>query len=119
VQLTLQNQLDDRHTQAAEPGLGFGSAITKGSKPLEHDQVVNQAIRPIGTVPLPWNVVYQFGRMLWLGIVVTFGRRQQHADKRLVNQAPTTGADSQSHRELALPWISSISGSTCRQSGPK
>ena len=73
MQLTLENPLDDRHTQAADPGLGFSSALTKETKPNEHDQIASQAIRPIGTVPLPWHVVYQFGRIIWLGIVVTFG----------------------------------------------
>src|SRR5947199_8114843 len=35
----------------------------------------------IGSVPHPWEVLYEFGRMLCLGMVVTFGARPAHQPK--------------------------------------
>ena len=72
MQLTLQNLLDNR-LQAEEPNLGSDSAITNARKQNECDQTANQALRHRGAVLLPWEVLYEFGRMICLGFVVTFG----------------------------------------------
>jgi len=73
VQPTLQDLLDNRRLEAEEPSLGFGSAITKEGKQNEHDQTANQALERMGAVLLPWEALYEFGRMIWWGFVVTFG----------------------------------------------
>lgn len=73
MQPTLQDLLDNRRLQAEEPSLGFGSAITKERKRNEHHQTTNQALQHMGAVPFPWEVLYELGRMICLGFVVTFG----------------------------------------------
>jgi hypothetical protein len=35
------------------------------------------------SVPLPWEVLYEFGRMICLGVVVTFGPRPTHQAKHV------------------------------------
>lgn len=47
--------------------------VTEERTQDEHDQVANPALQHVGVVPRPWDVLYQFGRMIWLGIAVTFG----------------------------------------------
>ena len=74
MQSNVQDLLDDRHIQAEEPSLDSGSVITKEGKQNAHDRIANRALPRIGTVPSPWDTFYQFGRMIWWGIVVTFGR---------------------------------------------
>lgn len=61
--------------QAEEPRFGLGSAITKERKQNEHDPTTNQALQHMGAVVLPWEALYEFGRMICLGFVVTFGRK--------------------------------------------
>ena len=74
MQLTLQDLLDNRRLQAEEPSLGFDSAIpTKERKQNEHDQTANQALQPMSAVLLPWEALYEFGRMICLGFAATFG----------------------------------------------
>ena len=67
MQLTLQDLLDNRQIQAAEPGLGLNSAITKERKPNEHDQQQTRRSGFMGAVPLPWDALHEFGRMICLG----------------------------------------------------
>ena len=86
VQLTLQELLHNRRLQAEEPSLGFGSAITKERKQNEHDQTANQALQPMSAVLLPWEALYEFGRMICLGLAVTFGG---HAQRRQSKGPPT------------------------------
>jgi hypothetical protein len=74
VQLTFQDLLDNRRLQAEEPSLGFDSAIpTKERKQNEHHQTTNQALQHMGAVVFPWEALYEFGRMICLGFMVTFG----------------------------------------------
>jgi hypothetical protein len=74
VQLTLQDLLDDRPLQVEEPSLGLDPAITtKERKQNEHHQTTNQALQHMGTVLFPWEALYEFGRMICLGFMVTFG----------------------------------------------
>ena len=74
MQLTLQDLLDNRSLQAEEPSLGFDSAIpTKERKQNGHHQTTNQALQHMGAVVFPWEALYEFGRMIWWGFVVTFG----------------------------------------------
>ena len=74
MQLTLQDLLDNRRIQAEEPSLGFDSAIpTKERKQNEHHQTTNQALQHMGAVVFPWEALYEFGRMICLGFMVTFG----------------------------------------------
>ena len=75
MQLTLQDLLDNRQIQAAGPGLGLNSAITKERKPNEHDQQQTRRSGFMGAVPLPWDALHEFGRMICLGFMVTFGAR--------------------------------------------
>jgi hypothetical protein len=86
VELTLQDLLHNRRLQAEEPSLGFGSAITKERKQNEHDQTANQALQPMSAVLLPWEALYEFGRMICLGLAVTFGG---HAQRRQSKGPPT------------------------------
>jgi hypothetical protein len=71
VQPTLQDLLDNCRLEAQESSLG--SAITKERKQNEHDQTANQALQRMGAVLLPWEALYEFGRMICWGFVVTFG----------------------------------------------
>ena len=74
MQLILQDLLDNRRLQAEEPSLGFDSAIpTKERKQNEHHQTTNQALQHMGAVVFPWEALYEFGRMICLGFMVTFG----------------------------------------------
>jgi|SRR6516164_6074410 hypothetical protein len=73
VQLTLQDTLDNRRFQVEKPSLGFGSSITKERKQNEHDQTASQAPPHMGAVLLPWEALYEFGRMICLGFAATFG----------------------------------------------
>jgi hypothetical protein len=74
VQLTLQDLLDNRRLQAEEPSLGFDSAIpAKERKQNEHHETTNQALQHMGAVVFPWEALYEFGRMICLGFMVTFG----------------------------------------------
>ena len=74
VQLTFQDLLDNRRLQAEEPSLGFDSAIpTKERKQNGHHQTTNQALQHMGAVVFPWEALYEFGRMICLGFMVTFG----------------------------------------------
>jgi hypothetical protein len=79
VQLTLQDLLDNRQIQAAEPGLGFNSAIAKERKPNEHvNAIPAQAIglSREAYIPPPWEVFYEFARLVCVGFAVTFGPRR-------------------------------------------
>ena len=82
VELTLQDLLHNRRLQAEEPSLGFGSAITKERKQNEHDQTANQALQPMSAVLLPWEALYEFGRMICLGLAVTFGGHAQRGQSK-------------------------------------
>ena len=76
MQLTLQDLLDNRSLQAEEPSLGFDSAIpTKERKQNEHHQTTKQALQHMGAVVFPWEALYEFGRMICLGFMVTLGTR--------------------------------------------
>jgi hypothetical protein len=86
VELTHQDLLHNRRLQAEEPSLGFGSAITKERKQNEHDQTANQALQDTSAVLLPWEALYEFGRMICLGLAVTFGG---HAQRRKSKGPPT------------------------------
>jgi len=73
MQITLQNRLDDRRLRAQEPSLGLGSTIREERKQNERDQTANQALRHRGAVLRPWEALYELGRVICLGFVVTFG----------------------------------------------
>jgi len=64
MQVILQNRLDDRHRRAQEPNQ---------RKQNERDQTASEALRHRGAVLLPWKALYELGRVIWLGFVVTFG----------------------------------------------
>jgi hypothetical protein len=82
VQLTLQDLLDNRF-QAEEPSLGFDSAIpTKKRKQNEQHQTTNQALQHMGAVVFPWEVLYEFGRMICLGFMVTFSEFSPNSVKQ-------------------------------------
>jgi hypothetical protein len=85
VQLTFQDLLDNRRVQFEEPSLGFGSALTKERKQNERDQTANQAPPHKGAVLLPWQALYEFGRMICLGFVVTFGGTPSAGKARAAN----------------------------------
>ena len=97
MQLTLQDLLDNRQIQAAEPGLGFNSAIAKerrnpgrfeelrtGGAPdpsQTRSQCVAIPAEPSGLpreayIPPPWEVFYEFARLVCVGFAVTFGPRR-------------------------------------------
>ena len=74
MQLILQDLLDNRRLQAEEPSLGFDSDMaTKERKQNEPHQTTNQVLQPMGAVLFPWETLYEFGRMICLGFMVTFG----------------------------------------------
>ena len=82
MELTLQDLLHNRRLQAEEPSLGFGSAITKEREQNEHDQTANQALQHTSAVLLPWEALYEFGRMICLGLAVTFGGHAQRGQSK-------------------------------------
>ena len=66
--------LNNHRLQAEEPSLGFDSDMTtKERKQNEHHQTTNQVLQPMGAVLFPWETLYEFGRMICLGFMVTFG----------------------------------------------
>jgi len=71
VQLTLPDLFDNR-LQAEKTNLGSDSAITKEKKQDKHDQTANQVFQHMGAVLLPWEALYEFVRMIYLGFAVTF-----------------------------------------------
>ena len=86
MQRTLQDLLDNRRLQAAQPSLGFDSSMTtKERKQNEHHQTTNQALQHMGAVLFPWEALYEFGRMIawasWLHLGARPAQAKRGADK--------------------------------------
>ena len=77
----------------AEVSDRFGSAVMTfspeaGSRNVPvHDGKGSKTIGPMAYTPSPWEVMYQFARVVWIGCAVTFGPGRVKAKRRVVFSA--------------------------------